>query len=65
MCIVCVDLIKQNMTISEAERNLGELVNDRKETLTKLNHYDRLKEALEQLDLEEAGKILDEGEDGR
>ena len=50
ICIICMELIKQKMTISEAERNLGEMVNDRKETIDNLNHYGRLKEAIEIMD---------------
>lgn len=61
MCIVCVDLIKQNMTVGEAERNLGELINNRNETIDNLVHYGRLKEAIDILDLDYLGVVLEEG----
>ena len=49
MCLVCVDLIKQNMTILEADRNLSELVEFAPTKRIK-RHYEDLKEALEELD---------------
>jgi uncharacterized protein YaaN involved in tellurite resistance len=61
MCIICVELIKQQLTITEAEKNLGEMVNDNRETLEKLNHYRKLKYAVEELDIDELDKLLDEG----
>jgi hypothetical protein len=49
MCLVCIDLVKQNMTILEADRNLSELVAFAP-TKRELRHYKELKEALEELD---------------
>ena len=60
ICIVCVDLIKQQMTMFEAEKNLGEMVTNTRETPEKTSHYRRLKYAIEQLELDEIGEILDE-----
>lgn len=64
MCIVCVDLIKQNMTILEAERNLDELISvtamDEK-TRKLIFHQFKLKDALEVMDLDEMADALDEG----
>lgn len=61
MCIVCVELIKQQMTITEAEKNLGELVSDRKASVDEVIHYGRLKEAIEDLDLDYLDVVLNEG----
>lgn len=58
MCMVCADLIKQSLTISEAERNLGELIIASKENY----HYQRLLRALEDLDLEDIGFYLSQYE---
>ena len=49
------------MTIPEAGRNLGEMVNDRKETIDKLIHYGRLKEAIDALDLDYLDTVITEG----
>lgn len=51
MCIVCVDLIKQNMTVLEADRNLSELIMFAP-TKQEKRHYKDLKEALSELDEE-------------
>lgn len=61
MCIICAELIRQKMTLLEAERNLGEMVNNPKESLDKLQHYARLKESIEQMDTKELDKILEKG----
>ena len=61
MCLICIELIKQKMTIPEAGRNLGEMVNDRKETIDKLIHYGRLKEAIDALDLDYLDTVITEG----
>ena len=60
MCIVCIDLIKHNMTLLEAERNLDELgrTEDDKRLVA---HYRALYEAIEKMDTEELGALLEEG----
>lgn len=58
---MCADLIKQNMTILEAERNLPELImseSDKK----KLRHYQDLNKALKELDIEILETFLNEKE---
>jgi hypothetical protein len=56
--MVCVDLIKQNMTVIEAERNLPELILTAK-TKRELYHYEDLKDALDNLDEEILKTYLD------
>lgn len=45
MCIVCVELIKQKLTIPEAERNLGEMSSTEKNA-GKRSHYQKLYDAI-------------------
>lgn len=52
MCIVCVELIKQKMTLREAESNLREIASDDA-------HMNKLLEAIEELDLETLAEELD------
>jgi hypothetical protein len=61
MCIMCIEIMKQQMSLTEAERNLGEVVNDGREKLETLNHYRKLKEAIDLMDLDYLGKVLEEG----
>lgn len=61
MCLVCVDLIKQNMTILEADRNLSELISVAK-TRRELYHYEDLQDALDELDEDILKTYLDEKE---
>lgn len=49
MCLVCIDLVKFKMTITEAERNLGELVATTPQKSLQ-RHYKDLLEALSNLD---------------
>ncbi len=58
MCIVCVDLIKQQMTWFEAERNTSELGRTEKDR-EKATHYQDLHDALVEVDLDTLEKILD------
>lgn len=60
MCLICVELIRQKMSILEAERNLREAVLSDKEPVDKILHYAKLKDAIENMSLDEIGKILDE-----
>lgn len=60
MCMICVDLIKQRMTITEAERNVGELVSTAKDDKEWV-HYTDLQRAIEELDLDVLGEVLEEG----
>jgi hypothetical protein len=64
MCIVCVDLIKQSLTIPEAERNLGEMNSTfrREDSVEEYMHRRRLEDALEEMDIETLDKELDLGE---
>jgi len=63
MCLVCVDLVKQNMTVVEAEANLRELAwvtkNKRQE-----RHYRDLYEALQDMDEEILETYFNRNEDG-
>lgn len=61
MCIICVELIKQKMSIMEAGRNLGEMVNDKREDPKTLKHYKKLKEAIEFADWDELEELIEEG----
>lgn len=61
MCVICLDIIKQKMSLTEAQRNLGEMVNDRRETVETLDHYYKLKEAIDDLHFDDLADILDEG----
>ena len=61
MCIICSEIIRQKMTLFEAKRNLGEMVNNPNETVDKLQHYARLKESIEQMKTAELDKILEKG----
>lgn len=69
MCMICVELLKQKMTIPEAERAASELVRSsliddpKKFDWTKQKHYKKLKEALENLDLEKLNDVLEEGKE--
>ena len=60
MCIICVELIKQKMTIPEAERNVGEKIISTK-YWERLEHEIELAKALKELDIDKLDKILDEG----
>jgi hypothetical protein len=62
MCIICIELVKQRMTITEAERNVGEMVSTAKDDKD-FDHYVELDEALYELDLEKLGKVLEDGSD--
>ena len=58
MCLICIDLIKQKMSISEAYRAAREL-SETPEGLDK--HIFELGLALDSLDLEALERILEEG----
>lgn len=64
MCLICVELIKQRMTIPEAERAARELVVLTPQDLwakDSLEHTIELLESLEDLDLDKLGKVIEEG----
>ncbi len=64
MCIICVDLIKQKLTVLEAERNVGEFIMF-PPVEDDLSHYTELADALDEMDLGKFGEGVDEGkEDG-
>lgn len=63
MCLICIELIKHKMTYPEAEKAARELVVLSPEHLREqgsLEHTIELLEALEDLDLEKLGEILDD-----
>ena len=67
MCLICIELLKHKMTIIEADRAASEMVRAMLvDDASKFNYKDyqhrkRLKQALENLDLDKLDKILDEG----
>ena len=63
MCLICVELIKQRMTVTEAEKAVGEYFIGPTVLADKMEHFKKLKRALEELDLEELNKALTEGID--
>jgi len=61
MCIICVELLKQRMSISEAERAVTELLlTTKEETKEKKAHYIRLRTAIKSLDRKMLDKVMDE-----
>ena len=52
ICIICTELLKHKMIISEAERNLREIISDSTE------HEKELLKALEEMDLEKLNEVL-------
>ena len=48
MCTVCLDWIKGNLTLNEAIRNLGEMV-DATQDFEEHNHYSKTLEKLKKL----------------
>lgn len=58
MCIICIELIKHRMTITEAGKAAKECNGTEKSS----EHMRELEEAIENLDLEKLGELLDEGE---
>ena len=64
MCMICVELIKHKMTLSEASRNATEMVGAAKSE-EELFHYKELADAIYELDLKKLDKLLDEGSDGK
>ena len=69
MCIICLELLKQKMTMIEAERAASEMVraawidDPKKFNYKDYNHTKKLKEALEELDLEKLDAVLKEGKE--
>jgi len=63
VCMVCIDLIKQSMTIIEAERNVGELLWTTKDN-TEFRHYMKLSRSIKNFDLKELDEALEEGING-
>lgn len=58
MCIICLELLKHRMNLQEADRACKELYRS-----DKSKHLKKLKEALEEFDLEKLGEALDEGKE--
>lgn len=63
MCLVCIDIIKQKMSVLEAERNLSELGRIEKDRRL-ATHYQDLYDALANGEWETVETILSEGESG-
>jgi len=62
MCIICVELIKQRMTLLEAEKNIGELLwTTKREDIDDILHLLELNESIINLDTERLDKVLTEG----
>lgn len=61
MCIICVELIKQRMTLLEADRNLDEVVNDIKVDAQKREHYRKLKRSIDEFDIDKLDETITEG----
>jgi hypothetical protein len=57
---MCVELMQQKLTITEAERNVGEFIMS-PPVEDDLNHYVELADAMDEMDLDKLGRILEEG----
>lgn len=57
MCLICVELIKQRMTLPEAERASLENIMGKESD----SHEYKLRKALKELNLEELAELLEEG----
>lgn len=62
MCLICVDLIKQKLTLNEAMRNAQELGHTEVENWEQRQHYQDLHDAIYDGDLERLDEVLKEGE---
>lgn len=56
MCMICVDLIKQRMTLQEAKKNAREMNYTREGS----DHYAELEQAIEKGDMDRLNEMLDE-----
>lgn len=69
MCLICIELLKQKMTITEAERAANEMVraawidDPKKFDYEDYRHKKKLQQALRDLDLDELDEVLDEGKE--
>jgi ABC-type uncharacterized transport system fused permease/ATPase subunit len=61
MCIICVELLKQKMSMPEAARNLRELISLPDRIAKK--HQEELYKALDETDLDALDRIIIEGSD--
>ena len=59
MCIICIEIAKNSMSLSEAEKNLKELIGT-EQTDEEFNHHSDLLDSIENNDLDELSVILDE-----
>ena len=53
MCIICIDLEKERLTVQEAWRNLGEMKNS-----IEPDHYEELKDEISKLNFKETRNVL-------
>lgn len=60
MCLICVELIKQRMTLTEAKRAAGEYSRVEGESRDQDKHISDLYDALTRDDFEKLGELLDE-----
>lgn len=59
MCIICIELLKQKMTIPEATINARELLfSSATKNEKEVEHLNDLYEALEDLDIEKIDKVI-------
>lgn len=62
MCIICVELVKQRMSIPEAERNVSELVvTDSFGEKFEKQHVMDLKDAVGEMDIDKLDRVIEEG----
>lgn len=63
MCLICIEVIKHRMTLTEAEGAAMEWINTDTVPEGEENHVYRLFEALRDADIEELAEVLDENGD--
>ena len=57
MCLICVELIKQRMTIVEARKACTEIIRSESD-----DHTEELLIAIDNMDLEKLGELLEESD---
>ena len=62
ICLICVELNKQRMSIQEASRNINEL-RDSSQDFKELWHLHELEKALDSLDIKKLAELLEESDD--
>ena len=59
MCVICLEILKNKMTLNEAKANVGELIG-LESTDEEFEHYSDLLEAIENDDTDALNEVLDE-----